>query len=208
MHYSKYENSSEEFIRRALPENWVDYALELKGASNYIWDGNSKLLTVFRDDEDFKVKPHYSRSSILLFAFAIENLLKGLLISEKPDLISGAKLSKIISKDHNLVKLSKEISTIKFNKSETILLKMMSEAIPDWGKYPVPKQHTNLKNEEIYKDQTKVKLNKLFNKLEDKIWDLNKEGKQRVDDVSFPKMLRFENEDEFLDFIKNNPSLK
>jgi hypothetical protein len=204
MHYRKHSNSSEEFIRRALPENWVDYALELKNASNYIWKGNSNLATIFQDDGDFHLKPHYSRSCILLFAFAIENLLKGVLISEKPKLISGGKLSKTISVDHNLPKLSKEISTIKFSKKEAALFEMLAGAIPDWGKYPVPKRHNNLKDEEIYDDKTRNDLNKLFEKLEDQIWKLNREGKQQVDGVTFPKMIRFDNEDDFLYFIEKN----
>lgn len=203
MHYRKYDDSLKEFTRRALPENWLDYAYELRDASNLIWNNASDVGAMYTDDNTYYPKPYYSRSSILLYALAIENLIKGILISENPKLIEGGKISSTISSGHDLIRITKKIKSIEFSKDDQNVLAILSEAIPDWGKYPIPKHHNNVKDEENYTDNQRNRLKKLFNKLENSLLELNKDGSQEVNGVTFPKIVRFTNEDEFLKFIEN-----
>lgn len=201
MHYSKHKDGLEEFTRRALPENWLDYAMELRDASNYIWENNSEVSAIYKDGDEYYPKPYYSRSSFLLFAFSIENLLKGILISENPKLISNGKISKKIANGHNLIELAEKITSINFTKEDETTLEILASLIPDWGKYPIPKSHSHIKDEQIYTESTKMKLNILFERLEELLWKLNKDGKQKVNGVTFPKMVRFDSKEEYLIFI-------
>jgi hypothetical protein len=67
-------------------------------------------------------------------AYALENLLKGLIIANQPDLISEEKLDKTI-KLHDLVKLS-DRAGLTLSAEEEQVLQMLSEIAVWSGRYP------------------------------------------------------------------------
>ena len=179
----------QKYIRKAAPEEWYDYARELKEAADTLWKLKSKEMIYFKTDDSEYLKPNYSRTFFFLNGVSIENLLKGILISENPEYLQYGKISNDISKGHNLKSLALKVKSIDFNKVELKILELLSEVVPYWGKYPVPKKFQDLK-EEIHIDDTwNNQLNNLNKKLELKLYDLNRNGIEGPNGVNFPKLI-------------------
>lgn len=133
----------EKYIKKAFPENWYDYARELKDASIELWKSHSNIMIAYQTyDEGKYARKLYSRTYFILMGLAIENLFKGILISEKPDYVKNGQISKEISSGHNLDYLSQKVKTLKFNEKEKEICKVLSQVIPYWGKYPIPMNFT------------------------------------------------------------------
>lgn len=82
----------------------------------------------------------------LLYAFAIENALKGLIVARNPGLVSPRKISKSI-KSHDLIKLAKG-ARFSLGVQEVPILKALSH-IAEWvGRYPVATELDKYKNPE------------------------------------------------------------
>jgi len=128
-----------EYILNAHPIQWVEYSEELKDSSELIWK-ESKRTTVHINFPKRQDKPGLSRPYFLNIGFSIENLLKGLLVSENPDYLKDGKISREISSGHNLENLASKINTLNFDKKELDFLKILSKAIPNWSRYPIPKK--------------------------------------------------------------------
>lgn len=80
------------------------------------------------------VPPNYVPGQ-LLYAYALENVFKGLMVANKPELASEIELSSEI-KSHNLVELAKR-AAFDLTKDEQTLLRALTE-IGEWaGRYPV-----------------------------------------------------------------------
>jgi hypothetical protein len=79
---------------------------------------------------------------MMLLGFAIENLLKGLLISTNPNMPRPRKLADVIGKNHRLVDLVESLPPgirPELTAGETSLLRELQEAIVWRGRYPCPK---------------------------------------------------------------------
>lgn len=178
----------EKFIRKGFPENWFDYAFELKNAAENLWKGHSHSVTFYdTHDEGTYHRKTFSRTYFLLMGLAIENLCKGILISENPEYLRDGQISKEISSGHNLSILSSKIKTLNFEEKEKEILRVLSEVIPYWGKYPIPKNFNDLKSEIFISDQWFNDLCELYNKLEVKILQLNHDGIMGPNGIDFPK---------------------
>ncbi|MCU0375590.1 MAG: hypothetical protein MUF24_09790, partial [Chitinophagaceae bacterium] len=79
----------EEFIIKAAPVEWWEYAQELKTASEVLsgMNDNSFIATYHSDTEEIVKRPGVSRTYMLTIGICLENLLKGLLIAENPDYV-------------------------------------------------------------------------------------------------------------------------
>jgi hypothetical protein len=165
-----------EFVYRANPNEWLEVSDELNesveiiiknGRTTYLktdtWDGipNKKLMS--------------SRSILLLMGFAIENLIKGILIFDKPELVNQGKLCKeIIS--HKLEELVLKIQDINLNDDMSEFLKILSEAIPDWGRYPCPIKFQEIKDEVKYSKMMSKRYVELRRILRNKLIKRLKKG--------------------------------
>ena len=160
----------EKYIKRAFPEHWFDYARELKDASIELWKSHKNVNIKYStyDEGDYERKL-YSRTYFLLMGLAIENLFKGLLISEKPEYIQDGQIDKEISSDHNLESLLKKVQSIKFNEKEIEICRILSQVIPYWGKYPIPKNFNKLKSEIFMTEKWFEELLALNSRLEFKL---------------------------------------
>ena len=80
------------------------------------------------------IAPNYPPAQ-LLYAYAIENVLKGLIVSKRPDLIQEDELHGEL-KTHDLIKLTKK-AKVTVEQHERPVLKALSELSISAGRYPV-----------------------------------------------------------------------
>ena len=82
-----------------------------------------------------RLPPNYLPAQ-LLYAFALENVFKGLIIARAPGLVDESRLSRAIS-SHNLVDLAQK-AQISIADLETRVLEALSQ-LGEWaGRYPLP----------------------------------------------------------------------
>lgn len=172
-----------------MPEEWFDYANELKDAAQTLWESNSNTIIVYKTEKEEYSKKLYSRTYFFLLGIAIENLVKGILISENPNYLKDGKISQKISSGHNLKILSEKIDSLNFDSSEIKTLEVLSELIPYWGKYPIPKDFNRIKEELFFDKSWYEKLINLYEKLELQIYRLNINGIDGPNGIKFPKLI-------------------
>jgi hypothetical protein len=164
-----------EYIINAFPVQWIDYSEELRDSSELIWKESIKikLHNTFPIRQD---KPRLSRTYFLNIGFSLENLIKGLLISENPDYLKDGKISHEISSGHNLEKLASKITTLNFNNTELDFLIILSKALPNWSRYPIPKKWEVENSEVILDEDIRTQFLKMWDKIGFKIYELTKDG--------------------------------
>ncbi|WP_103864809.1 hypothetical protein [Aquimarina sp. I32.4] len=166
-------NKEYTFAVDSLPINWLDYSEELKETAELIFsDAGWEINRFPSTDKTIRLE----RAYFLNYGFSIENLLKGLLIAENYELISNGKISPEISTKHDLVQLSEKVESIDFNEKEIELLKTLSEAIPYWGRYPIPKKFTKVTPIFLLSDKVNESLKNLWNKIGSELYNLIKYG--------------------------------
>ena len=135
-------NQRQVFILNAMPDAWQSYATELKEAAEYLWQNEGNGMRVSANSRiaggiDSSKTDTISRTYILLSGFAIENLLKGLLVAQEPTLLANGTISGKL-KSHKLLDIAASITDLKLSEEEIMLCKTAQDAIPYWGRYPVP----------------------------------------------------------------------
>ena len=101
----------------------------------------------------------------MLTGFALENLIKANLIGDNPDLIKEGKLDKSIG-SHNIIRLCEMIKDFELKVPEHDLLELLKEAIPYWGRYPIPKNHTQINDEKYLIESDHHTFLSLFERLQ------------------------------------------
>ncbi len=169
------ENKIQEYVQNASPLQWIEYAEELRDASEAIWK-ESENTKVFNAYPKPITKPGLSRVYFLNIGYSLENLLKGLLITENPDLIKDGKIESSISSGHRLHELAALIKSISFNREEIELFKILSTAIPSWSRYPIPKKWQINTTEKIINRDVRDLFLKIWNKIGHMIYEKTKDG--------------------------------
>ena len=173
------------FVTKCAPLYWLFTAEELKFSCDSITQNylSSSKIHKFAYPDPMNnnaliLKDGISRGFYLIAGLIIENLLKGICVLQDSKLINSGKIHKPII-THNLNDLLDLINGLNLNKNELILIKKLSEAIPYWGRYPIPLIFDNIKNEiNISKSDIKC-FEKIYHKLVNKInKDLIKNGWQ------------------------------
>jgi hypothetical protein len=174
-------NNKQAFIRDAMPDSWLNYAEELEEAAEALWadSGNSmRIETGTQLDGSLMLtkKPSaHLRSYILLAGLALENVLKGLIIANDAKLISSARLDKTL-KSHKLLDLVKRIDGLVLSKDEKRIVQICQDAIPYWGRYPVPLVYQGLQPEKAATDNFHTSFRRLHFRLCKLLYDLLKDG--------------------------------
>jgi hypothetical protein len=135
-------NKRKLFVRDAAPDRWIDYSLELQQAAEILWGdrANRMEVTLLQGQSTGHVinrQLSNPRVYALLAGLALENSLKAQLIVKNPTYITDAKLQKPI-KTHQLTELMDLIKDLEFDEDEKKLAAICEQAIPYWGRYPVP----------------------------------------------------------------------
>src|SRR5262249_58181812 len=81
------------------------------------------------------IAPNYPPAQ-LLYAYAIENVLKGLIVSKRPDLIQERKLDDEL-KNHDLNELAEKAEVTVDERDERPVLEALSKLSIWAGRYPV-----------------------------------------------------------------------
>lgn len=142
-------NQKQLFVRDALPVSWLEYAEELEQAAEALWaDSNSGKVIQAETQLDGltlqKISSAHSRSYILLASFALENVLKGLLIANDAKLIASGRLD-VTLKSHKLINIAQKVESLVLSDEEKKVLQICQDAIPYWGRYPIPLEYQSLK---------------------------------------------------------------
>lgn len=176
----------QEYILSAAPCEWWDYAQELKDSSEELWKFSTETLIAKynSDTKDLKKQQGVSRTYMFIIGVCLENLFKGILIAETPGFVKDGKIDNSISSGHNVYELSTKVKTLKFTKAEKTLLKILSDAIPYWGKYPIPKKFEQIKQQTVVTPDIRATFLSLYQKLERAIYDSTKFGWTGPNDVN------------------------
>lgn len=137
-------NRLQEFVRDAMPGHWLEYAEELHDSAELVWR---------HEDESLRLRVHanagravvgeplrvsgVSRTYLLLAGFALENVLKGLLVESDPSYINKGNLSREL-KSHNILALASKVRDLPLSCEEKEFCDVVTAAIPYWGRYPIP----------------------------------------------------------------------
>jgi hypothetical protein len=187
--------SIQEFTANASPDNWLKYAQELKESALYIWKNQGLIFDLDTLTQETKEHPSISRVFMLCCGLSIENLFKGYLIATNPNLINKGKLDNKLNK-HNLINLSQACPDISFEKDEIELMKILSEAIPYWGRYPIPLNFNQIKEQKIASEIILTTFKKLFNKIFQSTLDIIKDGWDAGNGVSYREIIYKSYEDD------------
>lgn len=169
------EQKIQDYIVNAFPCQWIEYSEELRDASELLWS-KSKDTKVLNSFPTAQEKPGLTRAYFLTIGFSIENLLKGLLISENPEFLKDGRIEPAISKGHNLEDLALKIKSLEFSKSEINFFKIIGNALPNWSRYPIPKRWEIKSKEMIPDEDFRKQFLELWDKLGLKIYELTKDG--------------------------------
>jgi len=164
------------FVMNAAPDQWASYAGEIKSTMDLLWnnEGDAIILS-YSDLGTSQKKSSISRTWLLLAGFAMENLIKGIVIAEHPEYISNGKLSRKVS-THKLTNLSEMIESISFEDDEKKLLRILETCIPSWGRYPIPKSGDEIRNEIPATLDLKTIFDYLFRKLDLHLYNMIRLG--------------------------------
>ncbi len=106
---------------------------------------------------------------------ALENVLKGLIIANDAKLIASGKLDNSL-KSHNLIDLAKRVNGLILSKDEKHILQVCQDAIPYWGRYPIPLEYKGLKPIEAVNDKFRACFRQLHYRLCKSLYDSQKDG--------------------------------
>ena len=178
-------NAKTIFVRDAMPGEWLDYADELMDAAEILWEkkdhGRRLYVEGFGENTDLektkepKIISSISRTYILLAGFSLENLIKGLLVAQNPSHITSGKLSGDL-KSHRILNLVRKVKNFPLSKEEKNVCKIIQDALPYWGRYPIPLEFNGVLPEiAINADLRKVIL-ELHERLSFRIYQLIRDG--------------------------------
>lgn len=154
-----------QFTENASPDNWLKYANELKQSALRLWEYRDDLILEFNIGSTRNIeRPVISRSYMLLAGLSIENVLKAYIVAIAPSLINKGILDRKLQ-IHDLNKLSTHCNGVSFDENDIELMRVLSEAIPYWGRYPIPINFQQIKTEKIVDSNINSNYISLFDKL-------------------------------------------
>ncbi len=166
------------FVRDAMPGAWRSCASELYNSAELLWNDKDNGLrvegTYFSEIVDGQLVPRsttrkiysVSRSYFLLAGFALENLVKGYLVAVDPTLIHDGKLPKKL-REHNLLNLIKKIEGLELDKNEREFCTIAGQAIPYWGRYPIPITFNEVMPEVGLTDDLRQGFLSIYNRIDE-----------------------------------------
>ena len=167
------------FVRDAMPSEWLDYAEELAAAAEALWANSDNRMEIRFESEvegpgTIQKEIGHCRSYILLAGLALENVLKAALIAQDPTLINTGTLAGSL-KSHQLTDLASR-SGLAFGKAEQRLMRVCQDAIPYWGRYPIPLTYARLKPKQAANARFRDQFRRLHFRLCKLVYDRIKEG--------------------------------
>jgi hypothetical protein len=166
----------QEFVFRAAPLEWLEYAEELWENASRLFEAEPNEMTVTVDPVRGQVmRPAFSRPYLLLAAFAIENAMKGVAVARHPDLIRGGRIAKALE-THRITRIANELAQIELTPEESAVCEFLETAIPSWGRYPVPRKISGVAKEVMSSPDLNTVIAALFARVVNILNDLTKNG--------------------------------
>jgi len=163
------------FALHGSPTEWADYADELKAAAGVLWVQHAESVALSHDAFGrFSHRPTISRSFVLLAGFALENVLKGIIVARDPSQVSGGRLSRTLT-SHRIGRLA-ELARESLDEDEARFCALAEEAIPYWARYPIPLSADRLKDEMPVSATHQQAFERLFARARMQLHDLMKTG--------------------------------
>lgn len=147
--------SQKQFIEQAAPEFWYSYAHELADTADEIYKKSKAewigyVITHTDGVNKSHRRPLVSRPVLLMYGLSLENLIKGLLISQDPYRLSGGKLNKKLL-GHDLLKLADRLKNRPTRSRSAELTGTAFRRRPLPRALPSPKNSARPKTGEIHK---------------------------------------------------------
>ncbi len=173
-------NQLQVFVRDALPCEWLTYSEELHDAADALWRDSVNAISLNMETEvDGSARIEktcgHSRIYILLAGLALENVLKGLIIAANPSLVNTGALGKSL-KTHNLANLAANVEGLELSTADEHVLAVCQDAIPYWGRYPIPLQYADMQPKEALTPQFRDTFDALCHRLCRRLYDQVKDG--------------------------------
>ena len=170
---------NQQFTLSASPPEWHSYADELMDSARILLKevGNSFVASTDYNGGMRPNRPAVSRTYILLSGFALENALKGMIVAQEPAHISNGALSSKL-KTHSLLNLVSIAKGLTLTEAEKTVCHIAQEAIPYWGRYPVPLRSESLKEEQILNGEYVNLIENLFQRIQKMSYETYKNGWQ------------------------------
>lgn len=175
------ENKSKlsKFIVDGAPGEWLSFAEELMNAAEILWEQNggpvrSEIIYDKIKVIESKKVSSISRPYFLLVGFAIENLLKGFIVFDDPSTITSGRVKRI--KSHKITNLVKEISEIRLSETELDLCLKIEEAIPYWGRYPIPLEYSGVTPDIGVTPEIRQVIKDMYDRLACTLYEKIKDG--------------------------------
>ena len=148
---------------------WQGTADELRRAAGLVWGGVQQdfweAKRVASDDYDPEQHPPSVMSCfVFLAALSIENLFKGLIVIDHPEYVEQGKLRGDVITKHDLILLAKE-ARVTLNDEERDLCELGSSAIVSWGRYPIPKNVSEMNSKITVNERICQVFDELFIRL-------------------------------------------
>jgi len=172
----------QEFVRDALPSSWLEYAEELRDAAELIWkeadEGFRLELTLdscHQPINDPTRISKVSRTYMLLAGFALENVIKGLLVAAEPHHVNGGVLSGEL-RSHKISSLVFKLKEFHISDPELEFCNAVSAAIPYWGRYPIPLEKNKVSPEIGVDERRREIFLGLFKRLAHRLYWMVRDG--------------------------------
>lgn len=192
------EEVRNQFIVHGGPASWLSLAEELEEAADILWrirerQGKrlmAKTKIVQGEKQPRRVvetaeAPSISRPYVVLVGYALENVVKGLLIARHPEYINSGKLKGGIG-HHHLTNLVGRLDDLDLTPAEREMCEILEEAIPYWGRYPIPKNQSQLSAEVAVDEDFRTVFRRLFYEIAS---TLHEEIADGWDSEAGPKLL-------------------
>ena len=180
-------NRRMDFVRLAMPSEWQSYANELMRSAELLWESRENRMriellglaevvdgTVVRRQTPGRYYS-ISRPYVLLAGFALENLLKGMLVSGNPEHITSGELSDDL-RSHRILDLIDKVGDISLDEHEERFCQIAQSAIPYWGRYPIPLNKNQIMREVGMDDDLRNAFISLFTRLARRLHESTKDG--------------------------------
>ncbi len=148
------------------PGRWQEVAIELHDAAMCLWLRCNESSITYHGKESDKSKTAMSRPFALLATFALENIIKGILIYEREiNITENGPTLKGHSK-HKLDQMAAKISGCQLTTQETELLEMLQSGSNSWTRYFHGTRPNDVKEEYVLQQHVDT-FDSLYNKFED-----------------------------------------
>lgn len=153
------------FAVHASPAFWLDYAEELYESATTLIASDRDLRVARLDPiRGPSVQSPHSRAYLLLAAFSLENLLKGIAVARDPQLVANGELAPAL-RSHGLLSIARDVAKVVLNGPQRQTCGILESAIPTWGRYPVAKRSSTVIREASNTDELERDVDALFRGL-------------------------------------------